>query len=1551
VSVAITRLRAERAAALESRGSAADGLARADAALAEAARLGVSDDDRAGLERERARALSALQSARGEERRARDAIGEAVAQLEESPIDRIGRLDARYPVAFFPVRIETRFVRAAAGREARGADELLVRIYPDGLLAQAHEPLLTQVEVEAGEAYWQRDFDGMPEAESWTLLLGETDAQRAAWIVEQTTPLNLDALAAGGVDPVFPPQEVRPPGWHRPPEAPILPERWIVTTYRDGARREQVVSSSVREGLALTPRMSADGDDPALDDAIDVSGDGLRIEPDLRWAYDFDEAVAAGMAVRVPLTAEDLAHGFSTVLVVGVRTTGDAETGAGELETLLDGHRFSRGLAFVPQGGQTNNSADAPSAYPEADPAGSVSFAIARGAPLAAEGTDGYRFMRALGLDIAAADHLAGSERDEQTRARAMVDALWPATIGYFLTQLMAPEVDDATRDALRTYMRDHVRARGPFPAFRVGDVPYGLLPVGALGRWEADSKLVDDPVAPRLPGGLRRLGGLWSAAESEPPHVGRSGDPDADLVETLGEDASAQTVQIRPLLGRETLRNLVAFAGVSFDPWRGLQRGIAGSILDALGRPEWDPRVLHVSLADHAHDFGGPLVQKPPLSETAPLTFDYIAWMRTASPSALKNQLAPPTDEPLDALLYLMLRHALLSEYDSRALDLLGWRQLASGNERLESELVGIYPAADGRAALAARPGEADRTAWERFDERIPGVTGDQGVGAFLADPTSATRAAAPEARAIAEDLNAYRASLQALEATPSAELERLFTETLDACSHRLDPWITGLYTERLAAMRADRPRGVHVGCYGWVEDLVPDPPPERVGVPGAGGAEEQALVDSGGYVYAPSMLHGATAAVLRSAYLTRSGGGEGDIYAVDLSSRRCRAALSLLDSVRDDQPLGAALGYGFERGLHEGHPGVELDRFIDEFRGLYPLVANKVEDSGQPAESVAARNVVDGLRLRAAWRSGEIPWGAAGLTPSTAQRQAIEKELVRLDDTVDSVSDLLLAESVHQVLRGSTAGAAATLDSLAKGHRAPEPDVAATPRGGTVLHQRVALVVGGATLPSEWDAMGPTPRALAAPELNAWLAAMLGLPGEIACTVVPEGGAAGPVTVEELGVQPIDLLAEAAAADATSPGADLDRRVAGFVAGAVGADVAVRIDYADPGGAALSLGEALELLAEVSRTLGFARPLEARDLLPPERESALATADPMAAEADGRAASAAAELAAVALALDTAAAVVRAAPPVPDPDLGDLRDALARASSLGVSGTYPAGRNDNSASARTALLGRADTVAAALAERAAAAAAATGVSERLRAIFGRGFPVLPRFVPAEPALLAPALATEPDLGAGGDAAVEDWFSQVARVREPLDPWRQVVLYARALGRDMPRPRIVQLPLESAGGAPRWAALDYDGGEPHRSGLCSLALYGEPPAAAAPWSGLLFDAWPEILPNREEDAGVVFHFDAPGAQAPQCVLLAVPPRRPADTWSYDILEETLLDTLRMARMRAMKLGNLGAYGQVLPLAYLAANAQNVTVATSFVGLAVADATIVGPAG
>jgi hypothetical protein len=37
----------------------------------------------------------------------------------------------------------------------------------------------------------------------------------------------------------------------------------------------------------------------------------------------------------------------------------------------------------------------------------------------------------------------------------------------------------------------------------------------------------------------------------------------------------------------------------------------------------------------------------------------------------------------------------------------------------------------------------------------------------------------------------------------------------------------------------------------------------------------------------------------------------------------------------------------------------------------------------------------------------------------------------------------------------------------------------------------------------------------------------------------------------------------------------------------------------------------------------------------------------------------------------------------------------------------------------------------------------------------------------------------------------------------------------------------------------------------------------------------LLLDEWTELIPNEREDAGVVFHYDSPGAEAPQAVLIA----------------------------------------------------------------------------
>jgi hypothetical protein len=1527
---ALARLRAERAAARDAVGVAAARLATQRAELRAVAGRSGAAARREPLTAETERAAGTLRAARAAEADLRRRIDETVTGLAASPLERIATLDARRPVAFLPVRLETRFRRGPVEGEPDAAGALLVRIYPDTIQTDQHEPLLTGTEIAAGRDYWRRAFRDGNQRAAWTALLTEATTPRAAWIVERTSPENADE-AGGGAEPVFADIDPRPDGWHRAPEARGLPERWIVTALRAG-RRLQVTSEPVREGLALTLRLSGDGDDG---DVVDLSGDRLEVEPELAWVYDFDEAVAAGMAVRLPLSPQDLARGFETLLVVGVRTGESAGAQADLLTGLLDAHRYSRGLAFVPQGTKTNNTAEQPSDYPPADPAGTTSFPVARGAPLARPGTDGHRTAAALGVLPTTFHHVLGADRDEQTTAAAMADALWPATMGYAFDQLLAPLIGPQAADAVRSWLRAWVRPRGPLPALRVGGVPYGILPVGSLVGWSRrDGEGDPDGMVPML----TRLEPLWARFTDRPPQVGRSADPDRDLVELLAMDASTQSARVRRTLGFDALWNVVTFSGAQLDRWDDLQRAVARDVLSLLDRraEEFDPRALYLSFAARGDNFRGPMVADDPLSEHDPLPFDYVAWLRTAPPGKLRDQAAPPTEEPVTALLYLMLRHAVLAEYDRLARRLLAGRRLSLRLEDREPELIEIL--------APPRPGPRQppplRTVWERFDLRVAGVTGDATLGDFLADPPRGGAALPAEVRVILAALDRYRDNLRTLEGLPTGELHRLFTETVDLYSHRLDAWVTSLATRRLAALREQAPRGVYLGCYGWVEDLRPDPPADTVEVVLNDGTMAQARTDSGGFVYAPSMLHGATAAVLRSAFLSRSG-PDRRRYRIDLSSRRVRTALSLLDAVRASQPLGAVLGHQFERGLHEGHPGVELDRFIDTFRALYPQVANKAEDSEQPAPAVAARTVVDGLRLLRAWRARTVPFGEGELPGGGPRRAAIEAELDLLEDAVDALSDLLLAESVFQVVKGSPAGAAATLDSLAKGQRPPEPEVATVPRGGTVLHQRVALLLGDGSAAPGWGPVPATPRSAAAPEVNAWLGRLLGPPASIECRVTVDGGPARAVNLRELRLQPIDLVLMVQAAGAGGEPAELERRIAWQVAGPAGPDRPLTIDYQSTvGPTALAMAVSFELAAAVGRLLGLGRALDARDLLPPELDAP--AADPMAGELADRAAVARAALAA---ARDDLAGAVAPAGGSPDP--GTVRAALVAAAACGVPGAFPTSRHAEDAGTREALLAQAASVMAELERRLSEASAATGPVEVLRAVFGRDLPVMPRFRPAAADLLGPALDNEPRLGPEPDATVEGWLAQLTRVRQPLDAWRDVRAYARALGRAVGRPRIVQLPLERDPAPARWAALPFAGeADRPRPGLVSLALLGaRPPRPDQPWAGLLLDAWPELIPAREEDAGVVFHFDAPGAEAPQAVLLAVP-RAPAETWSYDDLEATLLHTLRLAKIRALDLSGLGEYGQLIPMTFLAANSANEAVSTSFSGLLVADPVI-----
>jgi hypothetical protein len=1461
--------------------------------------------------------------------------------------DEVARLDAAVPIALLPVRLETRF-----GTDG-GKPCLRVRVYPDEIMADNHEPALTAEEETAGQTYWQSGWRPEREAQAWQALLVRYSAPRAAWVVRATTPTNVSARP--DTPPVFPQVPRKADAWTRPVLARVLPDHWTVVCLRGGAVVHRVDGGPIPDPLALTVSPAIDPDDDA--GVVDISGDGLRVDRDVLWTVDYDAALAVGMGVTVPgLTAADLAGGFDRVLVYGVKAGLAPDQGAKRLAELLDAHHYGRGLAFVPQGTPTNNTGEATSGFPPPDPNGAASFAVERGASGVGEGSAGAAFAGALGVDAATVGHVAGAARGEQVWARDMNRALWPVTWGYFLEQLMDPLVPAATVDAARRFFVSWVRGRGPLPAFRVGATPYGVLPVSSLARWQSDRDA--DAVTAALPQLLRRLLPTWSAGVAAVPRVG-TGDPDQALLDVLAMDASAREVWIRPLLGDDASTSLGNFLNVQWPARRTRQQALGAQLQELWGGGPLVPRVVGAVFQDDPARFKFPFVAEP-LSETASLAFNYLAWLRGASAEQLRAEQLPAGVATPTALLYRLLRHATLLEFRRAALDLLDRVGALAARERREPELVGIVPGTEQRP-----------TVWARLSAPVRGVTQDASLGDYLhqaaaqlatpparllAAPVTARRpaiAATPETALLAEQ----RAALDTLAPLPTAELDRLMSETLDTCAHRLDAWITALYTQRLQARRAAHATGIHLGAFAWVEDLRPRGAPATRAL--RDGRVAMLQPDSGGYVHAPSIGQAAAAAVLRNGFLSRAG-GDPLRYALDGSSARVRQARALLGAVREGQSLRAALGYQFERGLHQR----ALEQYIEPFRTLYPLPEADDPGGGAPAP----RDVVDALKLRADAEAGTVPFGTAGLPSQDPDLAGVRAELTSLSESFDALSDLMTAEAVFQLVRGSTTGASASLDAQAQGVRPPDPDIVKFPRGGTPLTHRWALVLGGDPLPDAWPGVAASPRSAAEPYLDRWLAALIGDPSTVRARVqhpAPQPGDPDHVdeqvvTLAALGLRPSDLLALARAVAADDAGATLDPRAANpladgneldrrLVVAAVGwapAPVRHQVLYAAAPGwveaGVRTFPQILELLRAVQDVLGKARALGPSDLVPAGVQDT-ADADPLVGEADARAAQAQGALGQAATALDQELAAR------PAPDLAALRAALVNAARFGAA-PFPALPLPDAAAEQARLLASATAASVELARRRTAAAAAGDAGGRAQAVFGADFRLLPRFVPAAAPALQAALDHGPDLGAD-DGAKARWFQQVQRVRPALAAWGRVQLYARCLGAAPGTFALAQLPHQDGA---RWVGLPFGAGEAPVARRTSLCLQGAaPPAAATPWVGLWIDEWGETIPATSATTGVAFNYDDPGAEAAQAVLLAVCPTTAA-RWDRPSLEATLLETFELARVRAVHgdvpadvAGGLADLSQLLPAIYLATNAAGDTVSTELWDARINQAAIV----
>ena len=1099
------------------------------------------------------------------------------------------------PLALLPVRLETRFFT-----QPDGTGELRVRVYPDKVHLDAHDPVLSAEERGWGERFWELHWraadDEARQRLAWQMLADRFEPPRAAWIARASQPLNgadrptrpVDAPTPLPTAPRFPEAPAAGAG-PRTPQARLLPDRWAATAYAGGAVVAVATGRDIVSPLAVAPDLKG------LLGQAEASADTPAIDDGMRWMIDFASAEAAGMALRLRVPAAVVSGGLDLLVVTGVRATLTAADGPAQLGALLDAHHYGDGLTFVAPGTASNNTSGERSAFSSNDPRGERSFAEEWRAPgFDAGGRAGAaRVARAFGLSAASAletfGRVGGGGRDDDTPGADMLTALWPATWGYYLAQMiglggggLSPEAFDWARG----HAIAHLRAGGPLPTLRCGRQPYGLLPVTSLDRFAPARDDAGAAHAAALARVLAKLrDGVWRVAVSGAARVGRSDDASADLADVLRVDALSSSYRARGAMGRHYLQHLRAFLGEDLDGagfWARFE-SLTGALPSRLGFGT-RPRLAEIAYDETARALAVPLVQGGEIGDGLALAPNYIQALLAV---AHADELAGAAPVPV-SLLHALLRHALLREHAQAAARILarGGRPLA--DVLRDEELVN----------LLAAPAPTPTFAWQR-DQRVAAVTGERTVREHLDAPADP---ADPALRSLGE----FRAALPRLAALDTATLQRHLCGTLDLASHRLDAWVTSLATKRLAELRRARPQGLVIGGFGWVENLKPDAARTPVAPPP--GEEGPIDIQRGdaGFIHAPSLNQAATAALLRNGHLSHGGTADGPL-AIDLSSARVRLAQALLDGVRAGQPLGALLGYRFERRLHE----MRLDEFVDEFRLVAP-------GAGSSEGGAVPRAVVDGLALHRRWKAEgeELLRARVGVPSSHPRRAALVAALGMLDDAIDAVADAVSAESVHQLLRGNLARSAGSLDAIASGEAPPpELDFVRTPRSGTPLTHRVALVLSAkAPASTGWAGPAKSPRAAAEPVLNAWAARLLGRPAGVRCRVEELDGSGRVAGTHEVPLADLELSAldvvYAEGGRGAGDASEIELRVLDVLrrrpdAPAAGAGlrvVAARVSGAPPGERALA--DVIELGRRARALLGGIRALDGADLQVPHAE-----------------------------------------------------------------------------------------------------------------------------------------------------------------------------------------------------------------------------------------------------------------------------------------------------------------------------------------------------------
>jgi hypothetical protein len=1489
--------------------------------------------------------VAALSAQVDEHRAARDT---ATARLLGT--DRLsGTVAATHPLLLFPVRVETRFV---ARRTGPGTD-LLLRVYPDDIHLDSHEPALTEEEERLGKEFWAH-VAAAPAGtdrqehirQGWQRLTEQFGTTRAAWIAHVLDPAQGRTVSR------------RNDSWTRAPHTQVLPDRWVAVGYRSDAVRVTAWGKAIPETVAVGPNPGSTG--PLASNGLPPVDEGMK------WITDFDTAESIGMGLRIPITDEDAQAGFDRIVVLGLKASWDAPTTAGRLVELFNAHHYTASLALVEQQVPTNNTAEASAGYRSTGRDAADSMVVELGSSLIRPGSDGELLAQALGLPTALFAHVRGADGAEQRRSSLVQSALLAICDSALLRQLLGATGADVLRDHFTKY----VRARGPLPVLRIDSQPYGLLPVAALDRWTSTTDQDPD----------RALATWWRAQRlTRRRHVPQAIQTtvESNPVVLLAQEANAFRYTVREFPEVSTQQPPVPQRLLS----PALRTLLLTRALSSPHEPAWD-EVTTLSepvrqqllaevmdLLTYRIDAWGTSLATRRLAvmrQTAPTgirlgAYGWVEQVRRAAPLQPVPALPTGVPAPLSrsaqnkgfvhapslghAATAAVLRSGYLSKESTRASGASPFAVDLSSERvhRAKWLLDGVRQGQSLTALLGYRfERHLHDRGLDRYIQRFRALTSFTGTDRFadirdtltraerLAHEVTLLTAQRDQAARRAEDARGLQVQRQRQADTYRAELGTIATLAQQAQAAQAQ---VAQAAQVLAQQQAAKPQG-----------KVTQPTVRRYAVQLL---EARDLDEWDNRVEQLTQVH--------TTALAQAAAAQQIVNARDSSRLLAERAQAKLLNAADPDSIPAAQ----QMAARQDTLAAELDRqalakeggqrgkaMADLIAARAALTTRLAAQWNEALTSLPAAAVVDGLALHRRWTASQqrqapqapwdvttIPFGNATLgfpPPGSADFTALVEALKALEDLVDSVGDSVVAESVYQIVQGNPLRSGATLDAIAAGEvPPPELDVIRTPRSGIGLTHRLCTLFPAtdSTAPASWPTNSLSPRAQAEPILNAWVATLLPNPAQVRCKADYVNEQSGEVyqTVESaltsLGLTPLDAV-YLAEGNTLAQQAELEQRWR-FVLqqtrpATVPPDAIIRLQFGRDNGwgpEIVSVSEWCEVATTVRRLLSNARSLDGRDLSLPESP---ADSGLNHDEFAGRATRALQALTDARVRLNGFLP-----PPSSDEltaDLDEVRRALFSLASFGIPSAVPMDMGGTGPDARSMLLTQARSVVLEaqrrvdrIAESDQGFVRANATPEerrdhdlaRFRIVFGQDFLALPRMTAANAAQLNETFAAGLSLQGQDPMAAVTWFQRAAYVRPGATRLNESMLYAETVGSTALRFHVGQLPFQAQD---RWVALPPAPDQPIPRGRLSLVAQmssAQPLRFDQPFAGLLIDEWVETVPSPRETTGVTFHYDQPNNAPPQALLLAVPAER-RTTWDLNSLEAVLQETMDLARLRAV---------------------------------------------